>query len=291
MSATKKPSDKDRRPAPATTSLPDARTRSGRRTPDAGSRPFSARSVIASTLLGTYPPRLSPRRLVLSCALFGIGEGAARVALSRMLAAGELTLDDGRYALAGQLLGRQTRQSDSRTGVSNIRWDGSWIVLVVTAANRDPSTRTELRSAMRRLHVPELREGTWLRPDNLDAQRDALAAAVVARQCTTLRGAHPSDAGVLVAELFDLDTWAVTARRLIVELDTAEKQLSSNDDPAVLADAFARNAAVLRHLLADPLLPSELLPVRWPGTELRYSFDGFDRAFSIAWQRAMRDSP
>ena len=52
---------------------------------------LTARSVIASTLLGTDPPVLSGRILVRAAALFGITEGAARVALSRMVAAGELT--------------------------------------------------------------------------------------------------------------------------------------------------------------------------------------------------------
>jgi phenylacetic acid degradation operon negative regulatory protein len=287
--ATPTPGDPTR-PSPAATSLPDARTRSGRRTVGAASRPFSARSVIASTLLGTHPPRLSPRRLVRSCALFGIGDGAARVALSRMLAAGEVTLDDGRYALAGRLLERQTRQADSRSGLPRARWDGSWIVHVVTAENRDAAARTELREVMRRLHVPELREGTWLRPDNLDGARDPGDAALVQEQCTTLRGARPADPNELVHGLFDLEAWAHTARRLVDALEAAATRLPDGDD-TVLAMAFARNAEVLRHLLADPLLPDELLPADWPGDELRATFDRFDATFSLAWQRAMRDSP
>ena len=53
-------------------------------------RPLSARSVVASTLLGMRPPRLPTQILVRSGALFGIAEGTTRVALSRMVAAGEL---------------------------------------------------------------------------------------------------------------------------------------------------------------------------------------------------------
>lgn len=42
------------------------------------------------------------------------------------------------------------------------------------------------------------------------------------------------------------------------------------------------SAAVLRHLLADPLLPAELLPADWPGTRLRARYDDFDRDYRRA---------
>ncbi|MEO9224032.1 MAG: hypothetical protein ABI276_03475, partial [Acidimicrobiales bacterium] len=53
-----------------------------------GERSYSARSVIASTLLGVHPPRLSGRALIRTGALFDIAEGTVRVALSRMSATG-----------------------------------------------------------------------------------------------------------------------------------------------------------------------------------------------------------
>ena len=278
-----------KRPSPTATSLPDARTRSGRRTPSTGVRPFSARSVIASTLLGTYPPRLTPRRLVRSCALFGIAESTARVALSRMLATGELTLDEGRYRLAGQLLERQTRQADSRRGVARSPWDGSWVVHVVTVDSREATARSDLRSAMRRLHIAELREGTWMRPDNLDPGRDLWAAEQVQTQCTTLRGARTNEPDAVAVELFPLMPWMDEAQRLVTDLRAHQADLESGDE-SILASAFERNAAVLRHLLSDPLLPDELLPLDWPGGELRDVFERFDASFSNAWQRAMRAS-
>ena len=54
-------------------------------------KPLTARSVLASTLLGVTPPRLSTRVLVRSGELFGVGESATRTALSRMVAAGWVT--------------------------------------------------------------------------------------------------------------------------------------------------------------------------------------------------------
>ena len=76
-------------------------------------RPLSARSVMASLLLGRTPPAAPVADLVRWCALFGISENAARVALSRMVERGELTVDDSTYALAGRLLERQVEQDSA----------------------------------------------------------------------------------------------------------------------------------------------------------------------------------
>ncbi|NLA35170.1 MAG: hypothetical protein GX868_05710, partial [Actinobacteria bacterium] len=46
-----------------------------------------------------------------------------------------------------------------------------------------------------------------------------------------------------------------------------------------LADGFVVNAAVLRQLVIDPLLPHELVGAGWPGTDLRRRYERFDRAF------------
>jgi phenylacetic acid degradation operon negative regulatory protein len=38
---------------------------------------------------------------------------------------------------------------------------------------------------------------------------------------------------------------------------------------------FVTAAAMLRHLLTDPVLPDELLPDDWPGTALREAYTNF----------------
>jgi phenylacetic acid degradation operon negative regulatory protein len=48
------------------------------------------------------------------------------------------------------------------------------------------------------------------------------------------------------------------------------------------------SAAVLRHLLADPVLPDELLPADWPGLALRREYDPYDVAFKDAWRAWFR---
>ncbi len=223
-----------------------------------GLRPLTARSAVLSTLLGAHPPRLPARSLVRVGELFGIAEGTIRVALSRMVAAGDLTQVNGDYQLTRRLRDRQSRQDQSRSP-STRPWDGEWEIAVVTAARRSPAERLAFRTAMTELRLAELREGTWLRPANLTYERPAL----VTEQCTFLTG-RPEQPG-LAAQLWDLPGWAARARELESGLDEA----------ADLPSTFILAAAVLRHFLADPLLPAELLPDDWPGPRLRTRYDEY----------------
>lgn len=245
-------------------------------------RALTARSVIASTLLGMQPPRLPARLLVASGELFGIAEGTTRVALSRMVAAGELAADDGAYQLAGPLLARQARQEASRQPVTRA-WSGAWRLHVVRPDRRSAAARAELREAMRRLHVAERRDGVWLRPDNLDPHRLPDARAVVDAQCETFTATPDGDPEVLAGELWDLAAWAAQADALRVEVAGHLPAVAAGDT-AELATGFVLDAAVLRHLLADPLLPPALLPDGWPGADLRREFDEYDRAYKAIWR-------
>src|SRR6202453_1286309 len=87
--------------------------------PPPAAPPLTARSVLASALLGMDPPELPVAQLVRLTGLFGISANGARVALSRMVAAGEVTTDgSGTYRLTGHLQDRQARQSASRSGAT-----------------------------------------------------------------------------------------------------------------------------------------------------------------------------
>lgn len=233
---------------------------------------LTARSVIASTLLGTEPPRLPGRVLVRVGDLFGINEGTIRTALSRMVANGELAADDGAYQLRGpRLLERQSRQSTSRKATRH-RWHGAWVMAIVVSERRDASARADLRAALESVRLAELREGVWLRPDNIDV----VWPAVAPEQCTIVhaRDVDPS----LVSRLWPLDAWARQADELRAEMAQLVAPLEASEINA-LADGFVVSAAVLRHFQADPLLPEELLPRGWPGAQLRDEYDRFDAAY------------
>ncbi|MFE3032751.1 PaaX family transcriptional regulator C-terminal domain-containing protein [Streptomyces canus] len=223
-------------------------------------RPLSARSVVLSLLLGAHPPQMPVKDLVRAVEPFGVGGSTLRAALSRMVSAGDLRRAEGVYGLSGRLLARQRRQDDSvhpRTRA----WSGDWEMVVITATGRGPAERAELRARLTGLRLAELREGVWLRPANLlrplpdDLDR-------IAQRCT----ARPAGSGPeLAAALWPLDRWAAESRALLAHVARADRP----------ADRLTGFAAVVRHLLTDPVLPPELLPPDWPGAALRSAYAAY----------------
>ncbi|MFI5795774.1 PaaX family transcriptional regulator C-terminal domain-containing protein [Streptomyces sp. NPDC051677] len=222
-----------------------------------GLRPLSARSVVLSLLLGTHPPELAVKDLVRAVEPFGVGGSTLRAALSRMVTAGDLRRTDAVYRLSDRLLARQRRQDDA-VAARTRAWDGDWEMVVITATGRGPAERADLRARLTALRLAELREGVWLRPANLSRPLPDDLTPVA--QSYTARPERP--ARELAAHLWPLDAWAATANALLVHIAQAER-------PADLLAAFA---AVVRHLLTDPVLPPDLLPADWPGTALRAAY-------------------
>ena len=244
-------------------------------------RPLSPRSLVGSLLLGMRPPRMSARRLVEWCALFGVAEGTARVALSRMVERGELTASDGVYELAGRLRRRQPAQDWSLRPEPAV-WTGSWVLGVVGPGARAAAERSALREAGRQLRMAELREGVWCRPDNLPRTASPPSAWETAdAQCTWWVAQPDADSVSLAVELFDPRAWAERAgdlRHLLVSATAAV----AGGDARTIADAFVVGAAALAHVRADPLLPAELCGRDWPGDALRDVYREYQAAFSVA---------
>ncbi len=163
-------------------------------------RRLTARSAVASTLLGVRPPELPTRSIVATVELLGIAPGTARVAMSRMVAAGELEATSAGYRLVGRsLLARGSRQDLSRAGAPE-PWSGRWRLAVAPGEARPAAERSELRAALVALRHGELREGVWLRPDNLPAEVLPDAEASVAARCTTFL-TEPDHPGALLLSI------------------------------------------------------------------------------------------
>ncbi|MGW1724343.1 PaaX family transcriptional regulator C-terminal domain-containing protein [Streptomyces sp. NPDC002306] len=226
-------------------------------------RPLSARSVVLSLLLGAHPPELPVRDLVQAVEPFGVGGSTLRAALSRMVAAGDLRRTDAVYGLSDRLLSRQRRQDDAVRPRTRA-WNGDWEMVVVTATGRGPAERADLRSRLTALRLAELREGVWLRPANL--RRPLPGDLTRVAQHYTARPDLPVTE--LAADLWPLEAWAGTARSLLSHVT----RVTGTGRPADRLTVFA---ALVRHLLADPVLPAELLPDDWPGAALRSAYTGY----------------
>lgn len=244
---------------------------------------MSARSVVASVLLGTDPPVMSASTLVRAGELFDLAEGTVRTALSRMTSAGELRRDDeGRYELVGHLAERRERQLASRR--APVRdWLGTWEMWVISAHARPADQRAELRRAAKSLRLAELRDGVWLRPDNLAVGGAAIDAAreVMASQAARF-AVQPDDDCALVATLWNIDDWNEAALELRRRMHEHRERLQT-DDLSALQPGFILSAAVLRHLNADPLLPAELRMATAGRSDqtsaLRRDYEAYDSAY------------
>jgi len=228
--------------------------------------------------------------LVAVASLFGISAGAARTCLWRMVSNGELVGDSGSYALAGRLLERRERVDEASRidDPAAHRWDGTWELAVVALERRSAADRLELRKAATALHLAELREGVWIRPDNLDPQRFPTLRAVLDQQCTHFHGAATDITADKVRSLFSLGEWADDARALIEAMNARLATSKRDDSTESFTYEFALSIAVVRHLQLDPLLPVELIGDHWPGHPLRSTYHRFDDAFKRRMNSAFR---
>lgn len=238
------------------------------------SRPLTARSVLASALLGAPNGRLPVSHLVQAGRLLGIADGAVRTSLSRMVANAELSTADGVYELSGPLSERQHDVDGAvRPRAPDTNWDGTWEIAVVRSGSRSAVQRHQLRTAAARLRLGALRDGSWARPSNLDRERQPAARSIVEQRCLTFNGAIADVRPADVEQTFGLIDWAVAARRIDEAIEAEFAVLISQPGSAQMRDRFLLLIAAARHLRADPMLPDPLLPSDWPGEQLRIAYD------------------
>lgn len=223
------------------------------------SQTLTGRSVVLSVLLGAHPAWATAAELLRLTSDFGIREPTLRVTLTRMVGAGDLVRSDDGYRLSDRLLARQRRQDEALHPVTR-DWDGTWITAVVTAVGTDARTRANLRTALQENRFGELREGVWLRPDNLDSDVPELA-----RNRVRVLRARDDDPLGLARRLWDLPAWSKTGHRLLREMRAARG----------VPLQFTVAAAMVRHLLTDPVLPAGLLPPHWPADAVRSAYADF----------------
>jgi phenylacetic acid degradation operon negative regulatory protein len=220
---------------------------------------MTARSVVLSVLLGAHPAWATASELIRLTSDFDIKEPTLRVALTRMVSAGDLVRSANGYRLSDRLLARQRRQDDAIN--PRLRdWDGTWTTLVITSVGTDARTRAALRTTLLDNRFAELREGVWLRPDNTDT---VLPADVLDR--VRVLHARDDDPVQLTGLLWDLPGWVGAGQDLLDEMASATE----------IPGQFVAAAAMVRHLLTDPVLPDELLPDDWPGAALREAYTNF----------------
>ncbi|MBI5257810.1 MAG: PaaX family transcriptional regulator [Burkholderiales bacterium] len=263
---------------------------------------IAPRHLMLNLLLGHGGAPLSARQLLAACALFGISDNSARVALTRLSAA-RLVQAAGRgaYALGPKAQGLAADVGRWREAESHLRaWQGQWIAVHTGALARDD--RAALRERQRALDLLGLRaleRGLWLRPDNLAGGVQAVRARLQALGL-------PGTARVFCAEGFDPATeqqaralWDLAAlsrgyRATRLRLERWLDRAHTLDADRAAREAFALGHQAIRQLVFDPWLPAPLVDV-----DTRRAFvhlvQRFDDAGHALWRdflaRAAGDAP
>jgi phenylacetic acid degradation operon negative regulatory protein len=255
----------------------------------------TAKSLTLDLLSSLRGGAMPVSALVAAARLFQVDQNALRVAITRLLGAGQIARDErGQYRLgeAAHAVDRRVlgwREAEQRT----LRWPGSW--WLVRAGELPPARSRERRQRERALSLlgfAKLAPGFALRPDNL---RVSLAE---------LRGELRElglEAGALVAHVSELDpeseararglwkreAFADSYRRSLAELEASEARLAGLPEERAMVESFLLGGRVIRELVLDPLLPEPLAPE----AERRALVDAmrrYDRAGRRAWVSFMR---
>jgi phenylacetic acid degradation operon negative regulatory protein len=228
----------------------------------------------------------------------GVGEAAARAALSRLARRG---------SLEGTKLGRNTayrlaagsaqaaRAQGRRVlkfGSGPSPWDRQWTCVVFSIPESDRRRRPALRQRLRELRLGPLFDGFWITPRAPLAAIDrsltelGVSDAAVFRVCEV-----PRSAGVDLLSAWDLRSLRADYEDLIESLEPVVRRVRQGTLPD--RDALvARSAACARWrylAAADPGLPDELLPRDWPQRRARELFVEAYDSLGPAAERRVRE--
>ena len=223
----------------------------------------TARSLtldLLSTLRGGSMPIAA---LVAAAELFGVASGSLRVAVTRLLGAGQIERDGrGRYRLgpAAQAVDRHAgswRRADARLR----RWDGRWIGVQTSALGADLVSDR----ALAWLGFERLRPGLAIRPDNwkggAEPVREELIALGLAADCVVFRldSFHVTDEAAARA-LWDTASLERGYRRALADLARSRQSLPERSEGEAMVESFLLGGRIIRELARDPLLPEALVP-------------------------------
>jgi phenylacetic acid degradation operon negative regulatory protein len=255
----------------------------------------SANRVALALISAARGRALSSQAFVDAGDILGLSGNAMRVALSRLSTRGDLVMEGrGRYALAPSRRGAVAHVRTFRTGFApRTSWKGGFLgVLTAELPKRNAALVTRRQRALELSGFREFRHGLWVRPDNLEGGRVAVAAHLA-------RLGLDDDAEVVevrfdVTQLERVErAWAVSvdARRanaLTAKVQRLIDTLQTRPLRAVAAQSFWLGDEVLRFLARDPLLPATLADPE-PRRRLAEAMSTLDERGYATWRTLLKE--
>jgi phenylacetic acid degradation operon negative regulatory protein len=219
--------------------------------------------------------------LVALLGALGVGEAAARAALSRLARRG---------SLEGTKLGRNTAYRLAAGSVADARaqgrrmlkfgsgpspWDRQWTCVVFSIPESDRRRRPALRQRLRELQLGPLFDGFWITPRAPLAAIDRSLTELGVTDAAVFRVSEvPRPAGVDLLSAWDLRALRAEYQGLIDQLEPVVDKVHDQAMPDREALVVRVEACARWRTLAftDPGLPAELLPSDWPQRRARELF-------------------
>jgi phenylacetic acid degradation operon negative regulatory protein len=249
-------------------------------------RPLRAGSLLITIFGDAVAPHggaISLGSLIRLAEPFGVGERLVRTSVARLAQDGWLASErEGRtseYRLTEMGKRRFAEATQRIYGSSPERWNGRWTLLLVPF---DGTAREKVREELRWLGFGQVSQGLLAHPTrSIQEARAQLADLEPSTGGIAIFEAQSGDLEAdrrLAASGWDLDElsrgYATFVRSFAPVLDTLQTRGSKTKDAS--AGEEAERAFVIRTLLVheyrkihlrDPLLPRDLLPAGWIGTE------------------------
>lgn len=220
----------------------------------------------------------------------GIENHAARQAITRSAEAGWLVSERQGRAVRWRLTeqGRAVVEDGLRHTADYLRrpqrWDGRWLILLVSVPQQERTTRKRLYGALSWLRMGNPTPGLWVTPhiDAVDELRDLIARFGLTGSAIGFVG-NTQDVGLsdeqIVGQAWDL---ADLAARYRLFLDQFSHRKPADGDEMLFSYLELRNL-LQRFMRLDPQLPEELLP-GWVGREAAEVFRDAERRWvAPAW--------
>ena len=207
--------------------------------------------------------------LIAAAELFEIAENSLRVAVARLLTAGQIERDErGRYRLgvAAQPVDRQVRSW--RNLEEQVRdWDGRWIAIHLGELETPRRAALGRRErALRLLGFAMLSDGLALRPDNLNRPLETLRLEASALGLETgallfrIDALDPAN-DARARGLWDVASLCEGYARSEQDLGASLAGLGDLSEGDAMVESYLLGGRILRQLVLDPLLPEPIAPV------------------------------
>ncbi|MGH8853778.1 MAG: phenylacetic acid degradation operon negative regulatory protein PaaX [Telluria sp.] len=226
----------------------------------------------------------------------GVSDRLVRTSVFRLVQEGWLVASRegrrSRYALEPKALPRFERANRRIYAPPGLHWDGRWTFVLAPNGSIDGDLRALLRKELEWEGFAMLASGVMAHPAPCrDTLREILTRSgadgkVFVCDATELPGAGSRALPELVNDGWDLSSVVAGYRQFIDAFTPVAALLDENADIAP-RDAFAIRTLLVhayrRVQLHDPMLPLELLPAPWPGSD---AYQLAANIYRLTWRRA-----